>query len=123
MFFACNQGFQLSFANGLTASVMFGDRNYCSNRRNPDCTQDGITSSDTAELAVWRTGTRNNLFCDGVLGYDEETGENIGPRADCGWKTSKQITAALSLVASFPGDITPVSAVEQINACFAQNQD
>ena len=55
-----NRGFSMTFNNGLTISVQFGTGNYCERRSNSarymsemDGDNNGITSSSTAEIAIW----------------------------------------------------------------------
>lgn len=45
-----DKGFQITFANGNTVSVMFGEGNYCANQRAYDCP---IESSSDAEVLAW----------------------------------------------------------------------
>lgn len=45
-----DKGFQMTFANGNTVSVMFGKGNYCENRY---MTNDGETSCKNAEVIAW----------------------------------------------------------------------
>lgn len=48
-----NKGFHITFANGYTASVQWGQGNYCENRYGHDG-----ASSATAECAAWdRSGS------------------------------------------------------------------
>lgn len=65
------KGFHITFANGLTASVQWGNGNYCDNHfpRDMDfsCTKDA--ESNTAEVAVFRKGNMidaNDFMPDGV---------------------------------------------------------
>lgn len=53
-----NKGFQITFENGLTASVQWGCGNYCDNRSNYELGFDGKrpAESDTAEVAVIKNG-------------------------------------------------------------------
>jgi len=55
-----NRGFSMTFNNGLTISVQFGTGNYCERRSfsapyrsEMDGDNNGITSSSTAEIAIW----------------------------------------------------------------------
>lgn len=43
------KGFQMTFANGWTVSVQFGEGNYCSSKVD----EHGRVSSETAEIAAW----------------------------------------------------------------------
>lgn len=64
-----NKGFQLTFENGNTISVMFGVGNYCSNRNTLKIT-DGYMVSDTAEIAIRdNEGRWHNFGYDSVKGY------------------------------------------------------
>jgi hypothetical protein len=49
-----NKGFHMSFENGWTASVQWGDGNYCSNRNLNAVSFGGpVPASATAEIAAW----------------------------------------------------------------------
>jgi len=48
-----NHGFQMTFDNGWTISVQFGDGNYCSNRDQMVNSIGGVYPSKTAEIAIW----------------------------------------------------------------------
>lgn len=50
MFNASQRGFQVTFPNGWTASIMFGKTNYCDNNYKTDS-----GSSTTAEFWAWNT--------------------------------------------------------------------
>lgn len=64
-----NKGFQLTFENGNTISVMFGIGNYCSNRDDLRITN-GYLVADTAEIAIWdNEGRWHNFGSDTVNGY------------------------------------------------------
>jgi hypothetical protein len=77
-----DKGFQLTFDNKLTISVMFGSGNYCSNK-NTDFKTNGLwrtTESENAEIAIWDKD--DNWFdfeCDVVKGWvkTNEIGEWI----------------------------------------------
>lgn len=45
-----HRGFQMTFENGWTISVQFGEGNYCSGRKE---NREGISSAVSAECAVW----------------------------------------------------------------------
>lgn len=49
-FASFHRGFQMTFENGWTISVQFGEGNYCSGREEKDT---GISSAVSAECAVW----------------------------------------------------------------------
>lgn len=58
MFRVCHRGFQFTFTNGLTVSVMWGFGNYCENRYKPDheCKSEAETiglESKNAEVLIW----------------------------------------------------------------------
>jgi hypothetical protein len=57
-----NKGFQITFENGWTASVQWGDGNYCSNRylfgHNYKRLGEPVPPSTTAEVAAWDTKGR-----------------------------------------------------------------
>ena len=114
-----NKGFQLTFANGLTASVMFGFGNYCSNRHKQDCQTPNGTTSETGEMVVWGADGEY-LFHDGSAKYDGED-ECVCPQSDVGWKSADQIVAAMALVATFPSDIPKAEAIRQIHECFRRH--
>mgnify|MGYP000180484731 CR=1 FL=1 len=63
-----NKGFNMTFANGITASVQWGTGNYCDNHFSKDFSFSKEASSNTAEVAAWVT---NKLYdtCDDVAGY------------------------------------------------------
>ena len=73
-----DKGFQMTFENGYTISVMFGRGNYSSNRFNEGVPQMGEASragatieSDSAEICVWDENgdTALDTDCGGVLGW------------------------------------------------------
>lgn len=56
------EGFTMTFANGYTISVQFGNRNYCS--------RDDNNRAKTAEIAIWdKDGTWYNFGSDTVKGH------------------------------------------------------
>ena len=56
------EGFTMTFANGYTISVQFGNGNYCS--------RDDNNRAKTAEIAIWdKDGTWYNFGSDTVKGY------------------------------------------------------
>lgn len=66
-----NKGFQMTFANGLTASIQWGAGNYCDNHLSMDFTFSKPAESSCAEIAVWDTRDNwldPNNFCEGVGG-------------------------------------------------------
>ena len=67
-----NKGFQLTFENGLTISVQFGSGNYCSNRNLSERIADSemkrhVTTSHTAEVAIWDNKGKDFKFKNGEL--------------------------------------------------------
>lgn len=50
------KGFQMTFANGNTISIMFGRGNYCSNRNESN------SSSNDVEISIWNSKDINYLF-------------------------------------------------------------
>lgn len=68
------KGFQMKFANGWTASVQWGNGNYCDNRNmrySPTANiEAGAKGSKTAEIAAWdASGEWYNFGADTVKGY------------------------------------------------------
>ena len=60
------KGFQMTFENGNTISVMFGKGNYCNT---PEFEKDR-TSNKTAEVAIWdKNGNWYNFGNDTVKGW------------------------------------------------------
>ena len=85
-----NKGFQVSFKNGLTFSVMFGKGNYCEHR---GADEDSPNGSKDAEFAVFETnkpGSDKYVFADGFNG----TGH-------VGWVSPEKIAEAMAIVAGF----------------------
>lgn len=74
-----NKGFNMTFANGITASVQWGAGNYCDNYFSKDFSFSKEASSNTAEVAAWNENDEwvTNKFCDtcddvdGYLSPDE----------------------------------------------------
>jgi len=74
-----NKGFQMTFANGWTVSVQFGDGNYCDNR-------DGASSSSkTAEIAAWN---------------DKEWYQFDNATEVRGWVTADDVAKFINLIAN-----------------------
>ena len=73
-------GFQLTFANGLTISVMFHGGNYCEHRYSPlniamDNIQiEGSHKSKDAEIAIWENDTEGSRGRWINIGYDQVSG-------------------------------------------------
>ena len=69
-----NKGSNMTFANGITASVQWGAGNYCDNHFSKDFSFSKEASSNTAEVAAWNENDEwvTNKFCDtcdDVAGY------------------------------------------------------
>lgn len=69
-------GFQMTFDNGLTISVMFRGGNYCEHKMErptiamANLEMDGIHSSEDAEIGIWdEAGTWLDFGGDTVMGY------------------------------------------------------
>lgn len=63
------KGFQMTFANGNTISVMYGVGNYCDNR-NRLSMEESCTISPDAEIAIWnKKGDWYDFGDDTVKGY------------------------------------------------------
>jgi len=83
-----NKGFQMTFANGYTISVQFGNGNYCDNRYygNPLSGDQSVPPSSNAEVAVWdKDGNWVQLRPDG----DE-----------IGWQTPDDVAALIASISS-----------------------
>jgi hypothetical protein len=81
------RGFQITFDNGYTVSVQWGNGNYCTNR-------DGENGFDsrTAEVAVYREDERN--VTDINSGFYPINGERVR-----GWQTPEQVAKLIQKVA------------------------
>lgn len=102
-----DKGFQISFANGLTISIMFGKGNYCEHRYAPENSPNG---SVDAEFAVWETSTDENprgpyVFADGIEG----TGHT-------GWVSPDNIAKAIAIVAGHKQDEPRADLVAKLYA-------
>jgi hypothetical protein len=68
-----NKGFSMTFENGWTASVQWGEGNYCSNRNLRSVKLEGpVPASATAEIAAWdKDGNwyRGKDWSDSVKGW------------------------------------------------------
>lgn len=95
-------GFQLTLGNGWTASVQFGQANYCStkvrhNDPSPDWNAPHKTDfweSRTAEIAAWygeREGINTSNWYN--FGNDDQVQ---------GWCTADEVVAFLGMVAALP---------------------
>jgi hypothetical protein len=58
------QGFHMTFANGWTASVQWGEANYCENRF-----KKGTFPSCDAEIAAWKGDKWHRFETDTVKGW------------------------------------------------------
>ncbi len=109
MFKSRKNGFQITFTNGLTASVMFGEGNDCENRdKNP---QFPIECRNT-ELAVFRGGEQ--LFCDGSSEWDED-GSTSCPQSITGWLSPDIVAQLLAAIAKMPTDISKMTCIVTLN--------
>jgi hypothetical protein len=61
-----NRGFQLTFENGLTISVQYGEGNYSSNRNVKTDGKD-IVESVSAEVAIWDKDGTDYQFSNGGI--------------------------------------------------------
>jgi hypothetical protein len=72
------KGFQITFANGYTASVQFGVENYCANRmplgKNPK-KKDVFCAN--AEIAAWDSGGDYHNFGSGRIEVGYQTPEEV----------------------------------------------
>ena len=83
-----NKGFCMTFANGYTISVQFGNGNYCDNRHygNPLNGDQSVPPSSNAEVAVWDK--------DGKWVQLSEHDDVIG------WQTADDVAALIASVSS-----------------------
>lgn len=90
------KGFQMTFENGLTASVQWGAGNDCDNKRPADgdfsCRRDA--ESNTAEVAVFH----QRDFIDIAPFVPENASEN---GMVCGWLSPEQVLDFLNKVREF----------------------
>ena len=69
------KGFHITFENGCTASVQFGESNYCDNNRYEKLNRHIGVSSNNAEIAAWNadgdwiTPEGFDFNGDSVIGY------------------------------------------------------
>ena len=83
-----NKGFQMTFANGYTISVQFGNGNYCDNRHYGELVsfEQPVPPSSNAEVAAW---DKDGHWL--KLGeYDDVIG----------WQTPDQIAAIIADISS-----------------------
>lgn len=77
MFKSVSGGFQMTFANGLTISVMFRSGNYCEHRNSEweivseNIRNKGHHPSKDAEIAIWEEGGAGRWI---NIGYDQVSG-------------------------------------------------
>lgn len=57
-----NKGFQMTFPNGITISVQFGQGNYCSRRHSTTEIDDKKVKSTDAEIAIWDQNNTDFYF-------------------------------------------------------------
>ena len=95
------KGFQMTFANGITASVQWGVGNYCDNHfpedRDFSCSKDA--KSTNAEVACWRDGAR-----DFSIIHDIVPKEMDNPWDDViGWLTTEEVLDFLNACRNYKG--------------------
>lgn len=77
LFTSVDGGFQMTFANDLTISVMFRGGNYCEHKMKPydaareNMDRDGSHRSKDAEIAIWEGGSGGRWI---KIGWDEVSG-------------------------------------------------
>jgi hypothetical protein len=75
LFKSVGGGFQMTFANGITVSVMFRSGNYCEHRYDAfgsdlkEIGDNGHHKSADAEIAIWQDEIWLDFGCDTVAGY------------------------------------------------------
>jgi hypothetical protein len=83
-----DNGFTLTFENGLVLSTRFGAQNYCENQGHPT-TRDRCRTlmfSDNAEVAVWLNNAESKTSHDWVNGWQEVVFGDADPADDVrGW--------------------------------------
>ena len=105
MFQVFDKGYQLTFANGLLLSVMFGRGNHCANRgleipgTNLAC--------DNAEFAVYRLSQKDPIFADGF--YDNGLS---------GWVSPEQVARVTAIVAAHDEKIGDVELRKKLRAAL-----
>ena len=93
MFKSVNGGFQITFANNLTISVMFHSGNYCEHRdarwelAADNIRANGSHTSKDAEIAIWEEGDSNRWI-------------NIAHDQVSGWHTPDQVAFIIFAVQS-----------------------
>jgi len=85
-----SNGFQITFANGYTVSVQWGEGNYCDNRDNRAANKfaDNIPGvpCKNAEIAAWDSAGK---------WVDMENGDVVD-----GWKTPEEVAAFIQKISS-----------------------
>lgn len=93
-----SKGFQITFANGYTASVQFGYLNFCDNRYKLERTTRDLTSN-TAEVLVWDAN-------DNDIVLDASNNVIITESNAClAYQTPDDVAALLARVAALPPSI------------------
>ena len=82
------KGFQVTFANGWTASVQFGVENYCANRLPLGRNAEEVSCAN-AEICAWR-------------GVYREYHDFGGGRTEEGYKTAEAVAEFLCEIAAKP---------------------
>lgn len=94
------KGFCLTFENGVTASVRWGEDNCCSNRENND------TSPD-AEVACWRKGDNRGFA------FIHQVWKEADICNNCGYLSADQVVDFLAACKSYqPGTRVRVTRVK-----------
>lgn len=100
-----NKGFQISFSNNLTISVMFGKGNYCENRHAEENSFDG---SQDAEFVVFTTkpdGSRDDyIYVDGKNSYNG------------GWSSPEKVAKAISVVSEYKTENSLTELVKSLRS-------
>jgi hypothetical protein len=94
------KGFQITFENGWTASVQFGEGNYCRNDALRFETRDVICPD--AEIAAWKEGSDRS----DAKNWHKFKFDNVD-----GWQTPEQVVKFLAMVAAKKEKPEPEHAV------------
>ena len=97
------KGFQMTFPNGLTVSVMFGSGNYCEHRFNRD-----VEPLFGATVPVWgRHGSEDAEVA--VIAPDGEFMDGFPHCPDCdhvvGWLTPSEVLEVMQWAATQPAPV------------------
>ena len=92
-----NQGFMITFDNGITVSVQFGNANYCDNASIYPKTSDHGRQCGNAEIAIW---TRENTY----VTHKYLMRKNNGQYDVKGWCTPKEVLDAMAWAKNYKGD-------------------